>query len=165
MISPHLPPVVYFSCMPPRDVAIGLLVDGDCVLVALRRPEGPFGGFWEFPGGKVEPGESPRAAVVRELREELGVSVTVVEPLGPFEHTYPSGPFRFHPFICRLTEGEPAPLAGVEVRWQRPDDLDPHRFPAASLRLIEALRARVQPRARVDLPAAATYIRDDRQGD
>ena len=93
------------------------------VLIAQRPTEGLLGGLWEFPGGKIEPGEDLRSGLQREIQEELGSSVTVEDALGAYEHAYTHFRVTLHAFRCRLTEGEPRALAAPEVRWVALDEL------------------------------------------
>ena len=100
------------------EVVCGLIEDGDGRLLACRRPPGKhLGGLWEFPGGKVEPGESPRAALVRELREELAIETVVTGELAPVDWDYGGGPIRLIPFLCRVVTGEPHPHEHDAHEW------------------------------------------------
>ena len=86
-------------------------------LVAKRPAFKSMGGKWELPGGKIEPGEDPREAIIREIREELGCQVVVRTELAPHEHQYPDFAIRLIPFICTLVEGDPRPLEHEEIIW------------------------------------------------
>jgi 8-oxo-dGTP diphosphatase len=106
------------------DVVAGLILDEAGRLLACKRPEGKhLGGKWEFPGGKLEEGEDPAAALVRELEEELGIIVVAGEQLTPVVWDYGRGPIRLHPIVCRIALGEPHPHEHSEIRWCGPDDL------------------------------------------
>jgi 8-oxo-dGTP diphosphatase len=128
-------------------VAAAALIDPDGrVLIAKRPPDKAMAGLWEFPGGKIEAGETPEQALIRELAEELGIMVK--EPcLAPFtfaSHSYD----RFHLlmplYLCRRWEGTPVPREHTSIKWVRPRDLiaDPHTYPmpAADLPLLPMLR-------------------------
>jgi len=128
-------------------VVAAALIDPDGRVLIAQRPEGKnMAGLWEFPGGKIEGAETPEAALIRELREELGL--TVKEPcLAPF--TFAShGYERFHLlmplYICRRWEGEPQPLLHAALKWIRPRDLmlnaSDYPMPAADLPLLPMLR-------------------------
>lgn len=100
------------------EVVCGVIGDGAGRVLACRRPEGGhLGGCWEFPGGKVESGESHAAALVRELREELAVTVVVGEALTPVVWDYGRGPFRLLPFRCRIIGGTLTLLEHDASQW------------------------------------------------
>ena len=100
-------------------VAAAVIQAGDEILLA-QRPEGkPYPGYWEFPGGKIEAGEDPRAALVRELREELGIEVTEAWPWITRTYAYTHATVRLHFFRVLRWNGEPQPLEDQAIRWQR----------------------------------------------
>jgi 8-oxo-dGTP diphosphatase len=118
------------------------LVDADGRVLVAQRPEGKsMAGLWEFPGGKVEAGESPEAAVIRELREELGIETKVacLAPLTFASHAYD----RFHLlmplFVCRQYLGVPAPCEGQVLKWIRPNRLRELPMPPADEPLVPFL--------------------------
>ena len=124
-------------------VAACALIDPDGrVLIAQRPPGKAMAGLWEFPGGKVEPGERPEETVIRELAEELGI--TVKEPcLAPFtftSHTYPDFQLLMPLYVCRRGEGEVTALEHSALKWVRPRDLSQYPMPPADLPLIPMLR-------------------------
>ena len=119
------------------DVVIGIVTRGGKVLICQRPDDKSFGGYWEFPGGKREPGETLEQCLRRELREELAIGVTPVHALSPVDHDYPRGRIRLHPHVCTHDDGEPQLLACQRVLWVEPDDLKRYRFPPANDRLIE----------------------------
>lgn len=99
-------------------VVAGLIEGDQGRLLACRRPEGKhLAGKWEFPGGKIEAGESPNEALVRELNEELGVMVEVRGGLTPVVHDYGRGPIELIPLRCRILSGAPEPSEHSELRW------------------------------------------------
>ena len=124
-------------------VAACALIDRDGRVLLARRPEGKtMAGLWEFPGGKMDPGETPEAALIRELKEELGIDVTAA-CLAPFafaSHAYE----RFHLlmplFLCRRWRGIPRPREGQTLNWVRPDRLGAYPMPPADKPLIPLLR-------------------------
>ncbi len=100
------------------DVVCGVILDGEGRYLACRRPEGKhLGGLWEFPGGKVEPGEMPGAALVRELEEELGIRVEVGRRLQDVRWDYGTVVVRLMPFLCGISSGNARPIEHAEVRW------------------------------------------------
>jgi 8-oxo-dGTP diphosphatase len=128
------------------EVAAGLILDEAGRLLACRRPEGKhLGGKWEFPGGKVEDGESPAGALVRELEEELGVAVETGQALTPVVWDYGRGPIRLHPFVCRIVAGELHPHEHEEIRWCEKDDLGGLDWAAADVPVWEEWSRLLQP--------------------
>lgn len=104
-------------------VAAAALIDVDGRVLLAQRPEGKrMAGFWEFPGGKIHPGEVPEAAVVRELKEELGVDITesCLAPLTFASHAYENFHLLMPLYVCRVWKGTPRPLEGQELKWVRP---------------------------------------------
>ncbi|NJK28463.1 MAG: 8-oxo-dGTP diphosphatase MutT [Coleofasciculaceae cyanobacterium SM2_3_26] len=110
------------------------------ILIDRRLPQGTFGGFWEFPGGKVELGESIPDCIYREIREELGVEVEVGEHLVTVEHTYDRLRVTLVVHHCYLLDGEPRPIECQEIRWVTLSEIDTFSFPAANVQIVEALR-------------------------
>src|ERR1700754_1586124 len=123
-------------------VAVALLDSDGRVLIAQRPPGKAMAGLWEFPGGKMELGETPETALIRELREEL--SITVREPcLAPFtfaSHSYPEFHLLMPLYLCRRWEGIPAASEHSALKWVRPRDLAQYPMPPADLPLIPMLR-------------------------
>jgi mutator protein MutT len=132
------------------EVAVGVLIRDAAVLITRRRDDDRFAGYWEFPGGKLEAGETLEQCVVRELWEEVQLRVVPLEALPVVEHAYPSGTVRLRPFLCR--DADPsrpqANLLGVaEARWVRPADLAAFRFLPANGSLLDAVVAACAARA------------------
>ena len=124
---------------PPKvlDVAIALVFDASGhILICRRKPGAVLGGFWEFPGGKVDAGELPQDCAVREVLEETGLCVAAVRPLKIIEHEYPHARVRLNPFVCRLTGGDLQLLEVAEARWIAPESLGDYEFPEANRTLI-----------------------------
>jgi 8-oxo-dGTP diphosphatase len=120
------------------EVVCGVIVDQAGRVLACRRAPGmALAGQWEFPGGKPEPGESPRAALARELQEELGIAVLIGDPWPAVEHDY--GPFaiRLQPFPCRITHGTPQPHEHDALRWLSAGELDAVEWAAADRPVVE----------------------------
>ncbi|MBI3284063.1 MAG: NUDIX domain-containing protein [Burkholderiales bacterium] len=103
----------------PIDVAVGILLQANGDVLLGQRPAGkPYAGYWEFPGGKVEPGESILDALKREFFEELGVTILSAEPWCGVEYVYPHAHVRLHFYISRDWQGEPQGLEGQAFAWQ-----------------------------------------------
>ncbi len=123
-----------------RHIALALVESAEGVLIGVR-PEGvPLAGYWEFPGGKVQPGENPAAAAVRECREETGLAVEVVAELPVTEHEYDYGRLKFSSFRCRALPGSPPPLP--PFRWVAVHTLGEYRFPPANAGIVAVLLAK-----------------------
>ncbi|MFC3724492.1 MAG: 8-oxo-dGTP diphosphatase MutT [Neoaquamicrobium sediminum] len=123
-------------------VAACALVDGDGRVLIAQRPEGKqLAGMWEFPGGKVEPGETPEETVVRELREELGIETKVacLAPLTFASHAYESFNLLMPLFVCRRYWGIPQAQEGQALKWVRPNKLRDYQMPPADEPLIPFL--------------------------
>ncbi len=124
-------------------VAAAMLIDGAGRVLAAQRPEGKsLAGLWEFPGGKVEPGETPEAALVRELDEELGIAVSAgdCEPLAFASHGYGDFHLLMPCWIVRRWQGEPVGRQGQALRWVTLAELAALPMPPADAPLLVALR-------------------------
>lgn len=125
------------------DVAIGVLTGthhgSRRVLISRRCKQTVWGGYWEFPGGKIEPGETARQCVAREFEEELGIAVCVNVALPVVKHRDAHGLVRLHPFYCRRRSGRPQDLQVAEHRWVFPNELRHYRFPPANQVLVQQL--------------------------
>lgn len=123
-------------------VAAVALIDADGRVLLADRPEGKeMAGLWEFPGGKVDPGETPEAALIRELREELGID-TQESCLAPFtfaSHAYEKFHLLMPLYLCRKWEGAPHPHEGQRLAWVRPTNLRDYPVPPADKPLVAML--------------------------
>jgi 8-oxo-dGTP diphosphatase len=124
-------------------VATCALVDADGRVLVCQRPEGKaLAGLWEFPGGKLESGETPEGCLIRELKEELGISVTAA-CLAPFvfaSHGYEDFHLLMPLFLCRRWEGVVQPLEHPQIRWIRPSQMAELQMPPADAPLAAYLR-------------------------
>lgn len=124
-------------------VAAAALVDADNRVLISKRPEGKqLAGLWEFPGGKVDAGETPESALIRELKEELGIEVceTCLAPFTFASHAYREFHLLMPLFLCRNWEGEVDPREGQEVAWVRARRLADYPMPPADAPLVPWLR-------------------------
>ena len=100
------------------------IIEKDCsVLAAKRRPGGPTGNKWEFPGGKIKANETPETAIQREIAEELGVAIRPVERLRINHHTYPEFRITLLPIVCEITAREPRAIEHAEIKWMATEKL------------------------------------------
>jgi 8-oxo-dGTP diphosphatase len=119
------------------------LVDPDGRVLLAQRPEGKsMAGLWEFPGGKIEAGERPEEALIRELKEELGIAVkeACLAPYTFASHTYGAFHLLMPLYICRRWDGVPQTRHHAALKWVRPRDMKDYPMPAADLPLIPMLR-------------------------
>lgn len=125
-------PVLEAKRAVPHYTVTAAVIHRDGQVLIARRPEnGLLGGMWEFPGGKVEPGETFPECLRREIREELGVEVLVGDPFGVYHHGYTHFKVTLHAFCCRLEAGEPQALHASAVIWATPGDLK--RYPMGKI--------------------------------
>jgi 8-oxo-dGTP diphosphatase len=125
-------------------VAACALIDADGRVLIAQRPDGkPMAGLWEFPGGKIELGERPETSLIRELKEELGISVNedCLAPLTFASHAYPDFHLLMPLYVCRRWEGTVAALEGQNLAWVRPNRLRDYEMPPADVPLIAHLMA------------------------
>ena len=134
------------------EVAAALIFRDGKLLITRRNAGSHLGGLWEFPGGKREAGETFEQCLVREIREELGVEISVGELFEEIFHDYPEKSVHLKFFNCKIISGEPQPLDCAAVKWIGKEGLNTHEFPAADAQLIERLN-------RVDFPAASQNAR------
>jgi len=123
-------------------VAACALVDSDGRVLLAQRPEGKqLAGLWEFPGGKVEPGETPEETLIRELQEEIGITTKVacLAPLTFASHTYDDFHLLMPLYVCRRFEGIARGLEGQALKWVRPKDMRDYPMPPADEPLIPFL--------------------------
>jgi len=122
------------------EVSAALIFRAPKLLITRRRSQVHLGGLWEFPGGKRESGETFEQCLVREIREELGVEISVGELFESVTHAYPEKTVRLEFFVCRLLSGEPEPLGCEALNWVTQSELAAYEFPAADARLLEKLQ-------------------------
>lgn len=119
------------------------LIDVDGRVLLAQRPSGKsMAGLWEFPGGKIEEGETPEAALIRELHEELGIETwsSCLAPLTFASHAYETFHLMMPLFACRKWEGTPRAREGQVLKWVKPTDMADYPMPAADIPLIATLR-------------------------
>jgi 8-oxo-dGTP diphosphatase len=125
-------------------VAACALVDADGRVLLAQRPEGkPMAGLWEFPGGKIEDGELPEQSLIRELYEELGITVSeaCLAPLTFASHSYPDFHLLMPLYVCRRWQGTVAAKEGQQLAWVKPNRLRDYTMPPADVPLVAHLMA------------------------
>ena len=123
------------------EVSAGLIFRSGLLLITQRHAGDHLGGLWEFPGGKREPGETFEQCLKRELREELGIEVSVGELFESVTHAYGDKTVHLQFFLCQLFTGEPQPLDCAALKWVSREALPAHAFPAADAKLLSRLAA------------------------
>ena len=122
------------------EVAAALIFRGGRLLITQRHADSHLGGLWEFPGGKREAAETFEQCLVREIREELGVEISVGALFEEILHDYPEKSVHLKFFICGLVAGEPKPLECEALKWIEQGELDVHEFPPADAKLLVDLK-------------------------
>jgi 8-oxo-dGTP diphosphatase len=122
------------------EVAAGLVYREGRYLIARRNPGVHLGGFWEFPGGKCEVGETLEECLRRELFEELGIRIDVPIPFQIIRHEYEEKTVELHFFRCQIETGQATAIDCAEIRWVWPHELSDFEFPPADRPIIEALQ-------------------------
>ncbi len=131
--------------IPHKHIGVAVIWnDQGQVLIDRRKPEGLLGGLWEFPGGKIEPGETVEACVRREIQEELGIDIAVGDLLCTVTHTYSHFKVTLNVHHCSHLSGDPQPIECDEVRWVSLEQIEEYPFPKANIQIIEALKAHAQ---------------------
>jgi len=121
-------------------VAVGVILDSqDRVLITKRSEHAHQGGLWEFPGGKVEAGETVRAALARELAEELGIDIGSIKPLTKVSHDYTDKKVCLDVWIVRNYSGEPTGCEGQPLKWLQAKELKLYDFPQANTPIVNAV--------------------------
>lgn len=122
------------------EVAAAIIQDGDKIL-ATQRGYGEFKDGWEFPGGKMEPGETPEEALKREIREELETEITVEKLVQTIEHDYPEFHLTMHCYLCRLVSGELRLVEHEAAKWLKKEELDTVEWLPADSGVVEKLKS------------------------
>ena len=131
--------------LPHKQIGVAVIADADGkILIDRRKQEGLLGGLWEFPGGKIEPGESQESCVKREIKEELDIEIEVGSKLITIEHAYTHFKVTLNVFNCTHISGEPQPIECDEIKWVTLDEIDEYPFPKANGQIIDAIKKQAQ---------------------
>lgn len=130
--------------MPHKVIGVAVIWnDRGEILIDRRRPNGLLGGLWEFPGGKIEPGETVEDCIKREILEEIGIAIEVGEHLITIDRVYTQLHVTLTVHQCRYLTGIPQAIECDEIRWVTLDEIDKFAFPEANAQIIKALRQNV----------------------
>ena len=140
-----VPPHERVVTHPPIDVVAGVIRrDDGRLLITQRMADDTLGGYWEFAGGKVDPGEDLKAALKRELMEELGVEAQIGAEIHRVVHAYPDRDVRLYFFEAWILSGEPQKLEVADLRWVTLEELMDYQFPEADIPLLRQLQSGAQ---------------------
>ena len=123
-----------------KDVVAAILIHNNKVLIAQRANDDPLAGYWEFPGGKIENGETPAESLIREMREEFCINIEVGEFFESSIYPYDKGTIRLLAYICRWNEGEIRSTVHHDYAWVGINELDQYTFAPADIPLVEKMR-------------------------
>ncbi len=124
-----------------RNIAVGIIRNAQQeIFLTLRDPSSHMAGFWEFPGGKIESGETPAQAVIRELQEEVGIDARDPVLIRTLKHTFPDRIVNLHFFMVEQWSGEPYGKEGQPKRWVAQSELKESDFPPANAEIVVALQ-------------------------
>ncbi|MEY2984468.1 MAG: hypothetical protein RLZZ568_1085 [Cyanobacteriota bacterium] len=127
--------------LPHKQIGVAVIINDQGQFLIDRRPSaGLLGGLWEFPGGKIEAGETAAACIVREVQEEIGIAIQVTRPLITLDHAYTHFKVTLHVYICQYIAGDPQAIACEEVRWVTLTEMAQYPFPKANSKIIAALQ-------------------------
>jgi A/G-specific adenine glycosylase len=136
----EIPVMTRARSVPEHHTAAGVIHKDDLVLITRRKPSGLLGGLWEFPGGRVMPGETPEEACLREIKEEVNLSVDIIEPLTQVRHAYTHLRIVMDVFRCRYRSGQIVLRGPVDCRWITIDEIDAFPFPVANHKFIPLVK-------------------------
>ena len=139
-LQDQLPLKIKRKPQPHYNVTAAVIRRNGRILIAQRPLGGRLGGLWEFPGGKVEAGETLPQCLRREIKEELGIRIKVGKPIASIDHAYTHFKITLHAFECEFISGKPQALEVQDFKWVRMSELGKYAFARTDLRIIEALR-------------------------
>ncbi len=122
-------------------VTCAIILQNNRFLAAKRSQSMPHSGFWEFPGGKIEGGESAEDCLIREIKEELSCKISLIKELPVFAHQFKDKHIELIPFLCNITNGIPVPIEHEEIRWLNQSELNTVKWLPADMAIIEFLES------------------------
>lgn len=123
-----------------KDVTAAIIIDNGKILIAQRADNQKLAGKWEFPGGKVEPGETPKECLVREIREELGIAIEAEEFFAESIYRYETGTIKLIAYKARWLDGEYKLSVHSQIKWVGPNELDRYDFAPADIPIIRKIK-------------------------
>ena len=125
-----------------KQIGVAVIIDREGkILIDRRKSEGEMGGLWEFPGGKIEPGETIEECIQREIKEELDLNILVGDRLTTITHTYKTFKVTLCVHYCQYLGGKPRPIECEEILWVEPSKLSQYPFPQANATIINVLQS------------------------
>lgn len=129
------------SSLPHKQIGVAVIIDRDGkILIDRRKSAGEMGGLWEFPGGKIELGETIEECITREVKEELALDIAVGDRLTTITHTYETFKVTLYVHYCQYLSGKPQPIECEEILWVNSSQLSRYRFPPANAKIINLLQ-------------------------
>jgi len=136
-MSSTSPPLIH------KQIGVAVIYDSQGkILIDRRQQGGEMGGLWEFPGGKIEAGETIEECIQREIKEELAIEIRVGERLTTIEHTYDTFQVTLYVHDCQYVSGTPQTIECEEIHWVDPAQMEQYQFPQANLQIIKLLQQR-----------------------
>ena len=129
--------------MPHKQIGVAVINNQQGqILIDRRKKTAQMGGLWEFPGGKIEPGETVEECIQREIKEELDIEIAVGDRLITITHNYEAFKVTLHIHDCQYLSGTPQPLECEEILWVEPEQIDRYQFPAANIKIVSLIQQR-----------------------
>lgn len=135
-MSSSSPPTIH------KQIGVAVITNHNKILIDRRKQSGEMGGLWEFPGGKIEPGETVEECIKREVKEELDIEVKVGDRLTTISHTYKTFNVTLYVHDCQYVGGEPRTIECQEIRWVEPAQMNRFQFPQANTKIVNLLQQR-----------------------
>lgn len=124
-----------------KQIGVAVIINSQGkILIDRRLPQGEMGGLWEFPGGKIEPGETIPECIQREIQEELDFEIEVGDRLTTITHSYTTFKVTLYVHFCQPLTGTPKPIECDEIRWVAPEEMNQYQFPQANIQIINLLQ-------------------------